>query len=158
MSELPENTIEVRFGVGVVSEMPIEGVWLKVETETGTEGFVSLANLVALLNPPKPEKTPRLFSGVGPNWEQLCACPTFVDVEGARWLVSARDDYKKAPVWRDIKVYAHSPVPDKANYSLSWNTKVGYFADGDALKLMKAYRPELLIAVNTVLLKVNWPK
>jgi hypothetical protein len=158
MSELPEKTIEVRFGVGVVSEMPLEGIWLKVETEIGTEGFVSLANLVALLNPPKAEKGPRLFPGTPPTWEQLCGSPTFVDVDGARWLVSARDDYKTAPKWRDIKVFAAEPAQNKGNYFLSWNVKGAVFAAGREFDLLKGHRPELLAAVSARLSKVNWPK
>ena len=157
MSELPENMIEVWFDGGTPSRLPTGEVWLKIGTATGTDGLVSLADLVALLNPPKPAKSPRLFPGCPPTWPCLGEID-FVEVDGVKWMVSVRDDYRKKPIWRDVKVYAGVPVPDKANYSLSWNTYLGVFADGDALKLMKAYRPELLAAVSVGLLRVNWPK
>lgn len=160
MSELPEKTIQVRFNTGEVRDLLPEEIWFKAETETGRDCFVHLANLVTFLNPPKPEKLPRLFNGVLPTWSatQLGGFPTILNAKGEVWAVSARGDYKKKPLWRDVKVYAHLPVPDKANYSLSWNTKLGYFAEGDALKLMAAYRSELLSEVTRFLLNTNWPK
>jgi hypothetical protein len=124
----------------------------------GQDGMINLQKLFDLLNPPKPEKAPRFFPGVAPQWGQLPTGPGLVNADQSWWLVSVRDDYKKTPLWRDVKVFARQAVPDKANYSLSWNTKVGYFADGDALKLMKAYRPALLTAVSNWLLQVTWPK
>lgn len=158
MSELPENTIEVRFGVGLVCEMPAEEVWLKAETETGEDCFVSLEKLREFLNPPKPEKGPRLFPGTPPTWEQLCSCPAAVDVDGVKWLVSARDDYKTLPKWRDVKVFASEPVPNKGNYFLAWNAKGAVFATGREFDVLKAHRPELMAAVSALLSKVNWPK
>ena len=158
MSELPENMIEVWFDGGTPSRLPTGEVWLKVGTATGTDGLVSLADLVALLNPPKPAKSPRLFLGTPPTWEQLCGAPSYVDVDGVRWLVSARDDYKTPPKWRDIKLFASEPVPNKGNYFLAWNARGASFATGREFDVLQAHRPELLAAVSALLSKVNWPK
>ena len=166
MSELSENAIEVEYrdeeGRVERERLEISGLRIAViddfrQVPGGSDFTISLADLVALLNTPKPAKSPRLFSGCPPTWPCSGKIDA-VEVDGVRWMVAVRDDYRKKPIWRDVKVYAGVPVPDKANYSLSWNTYLGVFADGDALKVMKAYRPELLAAVSVELLKVNWPK
>jgi hypothetical protein len=157
MSELSENTIEIWYG-GCGELLRPDEIWLKAENVNGNEGTVLLADLITFLNPPKAEKGPRLFPGTPPTWEQLCGSPTFVDVDGARWLVSARDDYKTTPRWRDIKVFAAEPAQNKGNYYLSWNVKGAVFATGREFDLLKGHRPELLAAVTSLLLKVNWPK
>lgn len=163
MSELPENTIQVEFlnsnGDPVPEAVPAGNLEIYVRNWVdGQDGFVNLEKLREFLNPPKPEKGPRLFLGTPPTWEQLCGAPSYVDVDGVRWLVSARDDYKTLPKWRDIKLFASEPVPNKGNYFLAWNARGASFATGREFDVLQAHRPELLAAVSALLSKVNWPK
>ena len=142
MSELPENTIEVWFDGGTSRLLPTGEVWLKVGTIIGTDGVVCLADLVALLNLPKParaEVSVRSRVGVAPTWEYVLG--PVLDAEDGPWQVYVERGIGKT--WRRYKVVSRRPegVPAKANYELSSDHK--RVALGKAHQLMKEHRPEL---------------
>ena len=143
MSELPENTIEVWFDGGTSSRLPTGEVWLKVGTVTGTDGVVSLADLVALLNPPKPEKAPkepRRYQGIPPG-DDFIKCATLPGEDGD-WLLYAQKSTFKGGV-RKYKLITVDPLgaPHKGNYELYCEQRV--VGRGGHVDSLKNFRPEL---------------
>jgi hypothetical protein len=146
MSELPEKTIKVRFDDGSTQDLRTFEVFLNVSTETDRfgSGVVSLADLVELLNPPKPEPAAKKVNvrnrlGMAPHWNHLLG--PVIEAEDGEWQVYVENVVGKT--WRLYKVVSKSPegVPAKANYELSSDHK--RVALSKAHQLMKAHRPEL---------------
>lgn len=143
MSELPENTIEVWFDGEARGRVPASQLRLKVGTAAGKVGTVNLADLVALLNPPKPQKAPkepRRYQGVKPG-DDFVQCATLSGEDGD-WLLYAQKNTFKGGV-RKYKLVTVDPLgaPYKGNYQLYCEQKV--IGHGGDFESLENFRPGL---------------